>query len=226
LFYTTNFSLGKLKKIFGQSSESPEAVDTPATPTPAEAPAPAETPTPAQRTKPVVREQDRLTPSFFEKLSPPTEQKALADECQALANGDEDAAFDHLQKAIHLADGAFLAGFLALKKGRLEEATQYLTAAASQEQDLSRYLSHYGIAAIMSLAIPEEMSAHVRPGVRGVLLSMRCSRCHKKMLVQVHRPHKQEQWRCAACGMVRRKPARYRRATRTDRQEHNLWGER
>src|SRR5216684_3460042 len=90
LFYTTNFSLGKLGKLFGQSSES--SADAPI-------PAPAETPPPAQRPKPVVREQDRLTPSFFEKLFTPSDQKALADGCQALASGDEDAAFEHLQKA-------------------------------------------------------------------------------------------------------------------------------
>src|SRR5262249_26093515 len=118
------------------------------------------------------RARDRLTPSFFEKLSLPSEQKALADGCQALASGDEDAAFDHLQKAIHLADGAFLAGFLALKKGRLEEATQYLTAAASQEQELGRYLSRYGIVATMSLAVTEEVSAHVGSDIRGVLLAL------------------------------------------------------
>ncbi len=163
LFYTTNFSLGKLGKLFGQSSES--SADAPI-------PAPAETPPPAQRPKPVVREQDRLTPSFFEKLFTPSDQKALADGCQALASGDDDAAFEHLQKAIHLADGAFLAGFLALKKGRLEEATRYLTAAAGQEHELGRYLSHYGIAATMSLAITEKVSAHVGPDIRGVLLAL------------------------------------------------------
>src|SRR5713101_1546046 len=163
LFYTTNFSLGNLGKLFVHSSES--SADAPI-------PAPAETPSPAQRPKPVVREQDRLTPSFFEKLFTPSDQKALADGCQALASGDDDAAFEHLQKAIHLADGAFLAGFLALKKGKLAEATQYLTAAAGQEQELGRYLSHYGIAATMSLATTEKVSAHVGPDSRGVLLAL------------------------------------------------------
>src|SRR5215510_7865363 len=69
LFYTTNFSLRKLGKLFGQSSEPSEAADAAATSTPTEVPTPAETPAPAQRTKPTVRARDRLTPSFFEKLS-------------------------------------------------------------------------------------------------------------------------------------------------------------
>jgi tetratricopeptide (TPR) repeat protein len=172
LFYTTNFSLGKLGKLFGQSSEPSEAADAVARSTPTGVPTPAETPAPVQRTKPTVREKDRLTPSFFEKLSPPSDQKALADGCQALASGNEDVAFDHLQQAVHLADGAFLAGFLALKKGKLAEATQYLTTAAGQEQELGHYLSHYGIAATMSLAITEEVSAHVGPDMRGVLLAL------------------------------------------------------
>ncbi len=166
LFYTTNFSLGKLGKLFGQSAEAS------ATANAAEAPAPAETPVPAQRPKPTVQERDRLTPSFFEKLSPPSDQKALADGCQALASGNEDVAFDHLEQAVHLADGAFLAGFLALKKGKLAAATRYLTTAVGQEQELGHYLSHYGIAATMSLAITEEVSAHVGPDMRGVLLAL------------------------------------------------------
>lgn len=165
LFYTTNFSLGKLKKIFAQSSES-------STSDAAETPVPVETSTSSQRGKPGVRESERLTPGFFAKLSPPNEQKALADGCQALASGNEDAAFAHLQQAVHLADGAFLAGFLALKKGKLVEATRYLTTATGQEQELGHYLSHYGIAATMSLAITEEVSAHVGPDIRGVLLAL------------------------------------------------------
>jgi len=166
LFYTTSFSLGKLKKIFGQWSEASETADT------AETPGRVETPTQIQKIKPIVREKDRLTPGFFDKLSPPSDQKALADGCQALAHGNEEAALDSLRQATHLADGAFLAGCLALKKGQLAEAAQYLTTAAGQERELGHYLSHYGIAATLSLAITEEVSAHVGPDIRGVLLAL------------------------------------------------------
>src|SRR5262245_1370933 len=67
LFYTTSFSLGKLKKIFRQWSETSETAETPA---------PGDTPTLIQKTKPLVREKDRLTPGFFDELSPPSDQKA------------------------------------------------------------------------------------------------------------------------------------------------------
>jgi tetratricopeptide (TPR) repeat protein len=172
LYYTTNFSLGKLGKLLGYSSDA-KAADTTGTQAPTEAstsaPAP---PASAQAPASAVPEKDRLTPDHFDKLSLPDDQKALAAGCQALANGNEDAAFAQLQQATHLADGAFLAGFLALKKGRLDEAINDLTAAAGQQKELGRYLSNYGVAATMSLAITEQVSAHIEPNLHGVLLAL------------------------------------------------------
>lgn len=180
LYYTTNFSLGKLGKLLGYSSDAGTAAtaetQTPAetsTSTPTATPTPAQPPrTSAQAPAPTMPEKDRLTPDHFDNLSLPDDQKALAAGCQALANGNEDAAFAQLQQATHLADGAFLAGFLALKKGRLDDAIKYLTAAAGQEKELGRYLSNYGIAATMSLPITEQLSAHIEPNLHGVLLAL------------------------------------------------------
>lgn len=171
LFYTTNFSLRKLGKLFGQSSEPEPSQDTAGSPIPAETPS-APRPSSPQTRPPARPPQEKLTPEFFARLSPTDEQKELAIGCQALAAGDEDTALAHFQRAIHLADGAFLAGCLALKKGRLTEATQSLTTAFTQEQELGRYLSSQGIAATMSLDITEEVAAHVGPDQRGVLLAL------------------------------------------------------
>lgn len=143
LFYTTNFSLKKLGKLFGGSSDS------------------AETPEPK-----------KLSPDFFDSLPADDEQKELAVGCQDLVRGDEEAALTHLQQATHLADGAFLAGFLALKSGRLPEAIRDLSAAAARADELGRYLSRYGIAATMRLEVTEEVTAHVGPDLRGVLLAL------------------------------------------------------
>src|SRR5436189_2120800 len=66
LFYTTSFSLGKLGKIFGQSSES--STDAAATPPSGE------TPASPRKGRPGGRESAHLTPDFFAKLSPPGEQ--------------------------------------------------------------------------------------------------------------------------------------------------------
>jgi tetratricopeptide (TPR) repeat protein len=119
-----------------------------------------------------VRQKDQLTKDDFDRLDVPDEQRVLTAGCKELAGGNEDAAFSYLQQAAHLADGAFLAGFLALKKGRLEEAIKYLTTAAGKEQELGRYLSNYGIGATMNLPVIEEVTAHVGPDIRGVLLAL------------------------------------------------------
>jgi len=172
LFYTTNFSLGKLGKLFGRSSGPAEPQESTSTSPPADATPSMQPATPAEKQKAITSAPEKLPPDFFEQLSSPDDQKELAAGCQTLANGDEEGALIHLRKAIHLADGAFLAGVLALKTGQLSEAVQYLSAAASQTLELGRYLSQYGVAATLSLAITEELSVHVGADIRGVLLAL------------------------------------------------------
>lgn len=131
---------------------------------------------------PTVRPEDRLTLGFFKRLITPDDEEALVDGCRELVLGNEDKALQHLEQATHLADGAYLAGFLALKKERLEEAANYLATAAEKHSRLGRYFSKYGISATMSLPITDEVSAHVGPDLRGVLLG----------LVEVYQ--RQERW--------------------------------
>jgi hypothetical protein len=121
---------------------------------------------------PNIRPEDRLTLGFFKRLITPDDEEAFVDGCRELALGNEDAALNHLRKAIHLADGAYLAGFLAFKKEMLEEAEQHLAAAYKNYRKLGTYFSKYGISATMSLPITDEVSAHVGPDVRGILLAL------------------------------------------------------
>jgi tetratricopeptide (TPR) repeat protein len=109
---------------------------------------------------------------FFKRLITPDDEEALVDGCRELALGNEDRAFQHLRKAAHLADGAFLAGFVALKQELVDEATEHLSTAHENYRRLGRYFSKYGISATMSLPITEHVSAHVGPSVRGILLAL------------------------------------------------------
>lgn len=137
---------------------------------------------------PTVRPEDRLTLGFFKRLITPDDEEALVDGCRELVLGNEEKALEHLEKAVHQADGAYLAGFLALKQERLEEAANYLATAAEKHSRLGRHFSKYGISATMSLPITDEVSAHVGPDLRGVLLG----------LVEVYQ--RQERWEDAiAC---------------------------
>jgi len=121
---------------------------------------------------PSVRAEDRLTLGFFKRLVTPDDEEALVDGCRELVLGDEDKALEHFKNAVHLADGAYLAGFLTLKKERLAEAADYLATAAKKHSRLGRYFTKYGISATMSLPITDEISAHVGPDLRGVLLGL------------------------------------------------------
>ena len=140
---------------------------------------------------PTVRPEDRLTLGFFKRLFTPDDEEALVNGMRELALGNEDKALEYLRRAVHLADGAYLAGFLAFKKELYEEAEQYLNAAYRNYRKLGTYFSKYGISATMSLPItdlsaclPErgrsqsgnaqagEVSAHVGPNVRGILLAL------------------------------------------------------
>ena len=121
---------------------------------------------------PSVRAEDRLTLGFFKRLVTPDDEESLVDGCRELVLGNEDKALQHLEQAAHLADGAYLAGFLTLKKEQLTEAADYLAMAAEKHNRLGRYFSKYGISAVMSLPITGEVSAHVGPDLRGVLLGL------------------------------------------------------
>jgi len=123
-------------------------------------------------TTPIVRARDRLTLGFFKRLITPTSEEAFVDGCRELVTGNEEKAYEHLKRAVHLADGAYLAGFLALKKEMLEEAANYLATAAEKHNRLGHYFSKYGISATMSLPITDEVTAHVGPDLRGVLLGL------------------------------------------------------
>ncbi len=129
-----------------------------------------------------VCEENRLTMGFFKKLITPDDEKALINGCRELIHGSENKALEYLKNAIHLADGAYLAGFIAIKKKQFENATLYLTMAAKKHKQLGQYFSKYGISATMSLPITEEVSAYINPDLRGVLLG----------LVEIYQS--QEQW--------------------------------
>lgn len=123
-------------------------------------------------TLPTVRPEDRLTLGFFKRLITPGDERALVDGCRELVLGREDRALEYLRKAGHLADGAYLAGVLALKRGRLAEAARHLSMAAAGHSRLGRHFSKYGISASMGLPVTDEVCARIGPDLRGVLLAL------------------------------------------------------
>ncbi len=131
------------------------------------------------------RDKNILTQAFFERLDTADDEKILIDGCREAVSGNEEKALEYFKNAVHLADGAYLAGFLALKQERLEEAANFLNKAAEMHSRLGQCFSKYGISATMSLPITDEVSADVKPDLRGVLLG----------LVEVYQ--RQERWQDA-----------------------------
>ena len=121
---------------------------------------------------PRVAVADRLSMGFFKRLITPDDEEALVDGLKALYAGDEEAALAHFKASATLADSAFLAGMLTLKRERLSEAEGFFKAALSQRAELGRCFARYGIDATVSLPITDEVAAHVGPSERGVLLAL------------------------------------------------------
>ena len=68
------------------------------------------------------------------------DDEALVDGCRELVLGNEDKALQRLEQAAHLANGAYLAGFLTLKKEQLTEAADYLAITAGKHSRLEPLL--------------------------------------------------------------------------------------
>ena len=129
----------------------------------------------AKEPEPVAPEtssKDKITLGFFDRLVTPAEEESLVDGIKALVEGDAKKAYDFVREATDLADGGFLAGFLALKFGEYERAAEFLTAALAKEDKLGTYFQKYGVEPAMSLPITEEISAHAGPSGRAVLLGL------------------------------------------------------
>ncbi len=110
---------------------------------------------------------------FFNRLFTPKDERAFVDGCRAyVADHEADQALCKFRQATHLPDGAFMAGFLALKTGQYELAAANLLEAASQARFLGVHFDKYGLEVSLSLPITEEVAAHITPCERGALLGL------------------------------------------------------
>ncbi len=109
---------------------------------------------------------------FFERLTIPKTERAFVDGCKAYVSGDVTMAGEKLEQAIHLADGAFLAGFLAMDAQRLDTAEGFLRQALAKHASLGIYFEKYGLVMELMLPITEFTTAHIHPCRRGVLLGL------------------------------------------------------
>jgi hypothetical protein len=115
---------------------------------------------------------DRLTPGPRDRQKLTGEELEFIDSCRAVVQGSDSEALLHLRKVSRLADAAFLAGLMALKMNRPEEASAYLSSITDRVGELDRYISKAGITVTVRLPITEDVSTMVVPDMRGVLLAL------------------------------------------------------
>ncbi|MFO7904345.1 MAG: hypothetical protein R6U98_16905, partial [Pirellulaceae bacterium] len=94
------------------------------------------------------------------------------DGCKAYVEGKNPKASQELRAAVYLADGALLAGFLAMSDQRLDNAVWLLKQASAKHRTLGRHFDKYGLTVELALPITEFVVAHIRPCRRGVLLGL------------------------------------------------------
>lgn len=114
----------------------------------------------------------KLDIGFWERITAPSSELDLKEAMKALSLGDEETAYKRAREAANTADGAFLAGFLALRQQDYLEAEKYLNAALQMRQELGAHFNKYGIDAIVELPITQDISTEIGPDVRGVLLAL------------------------------------------------------
>lgn len=121
---------------------------------------------------PTPRPEDRLSMGFFKRLVTPKEEEHFVDGMRQFVLSHETAALHHFSQAHHLADAAFMAGILSLKRKAFPEAERFFKSARSRHTTLGRYFDKYGVQASVALAITEDVAAVVEPNLRAVLLAL------------------------------------------------------
>ena len=119
-----------------------------------------------------VHPEDRLNLGYLKRLVTPRAEEDFVDGMRAFVRGNETAASRYFRKADHLADAAFMAGMLALKREAFQQAEQFLLSAKHNHSRLGRYFVKYDVQATATLSITREVSAVISPDVRSVLLAL------------------------------------------------------
>ena len=127
-----------------------------------------------RRAGPAVSQQTQpgLDLGFFKLLFAPKTERAFVNGCKEYVAGHPAKALGELRQCTHLADGAFLAGFLAINTKRFEEAATHLEKAAARHHTLGKYFDKYALQATLFLPITSQITAHITPSRRGALLAL------------------------------------------------------
>ena len=119
-----------------------------------------------------IEAENKLTLNFFQRLVTPYDEADLIDGCRELFAGNYDIASEHIKRATHLVDGAFLAGFMALKEESYDESEKWLLFVLGKNTELGKIFAYYDFQATIDFEISDKIYAFVEPDTKGVLLGL------------------------------------------------------
>ncbi|ADU67288.1 DUF4236 domain-containing protein [Desulfurispirillum indicum] len=116
--------------------------------------------------------QQTLHLGFFRRLVTPAREIAFINGLRHFVEGNFLEALHAFERGRNAADNAFMAGFCQLKSSRFQDAVQTLTRVEEQHHLLGQLFEKYRLNLRFDLSITEEVTAHITPSRRGVLLAL------------------------------------------------------
>lgn len=113
-----------------------------------------------------------LNPGFFKRLFISEDERDFIDGLKAFTAGDQGTARIRLSKVLHIADAAFLSGFIALRQEAYDQAIDAFEKADQNHESLGRHFGKYGLTLNLMMPITDELDAHIQPTRRGLWLGL------------------------------------------------------
>jgi tetratricopeptide (TPR) repeat protein len=119
---------------------------------------------------PTVAQRDKLDLGFFRRLITPADERGFVDGLKALHEGRDAAALEALEQPDAAPDAIWAAGMIRLRREEFAKACAHFEAVLNTAGRLGQLFTKYDVAAQASLAITEDVVAHVAPCERGTRL--------------------------------------------------------
>ena len=116
--------------------------------------------------------EDALKVGFTDRLTTPPPELSLLDALRELNDGNTEKAFEHARQEPRNADGAFLAGYLALRLGHYQDAIEYLNEALRKREELGKTFEKYKLEFAVGLPITEEINVQLTPTENSILIAL------------------------------------------------------
>ncbi|NJL94911.1 MAG: DUF4236 domain-containing protein [Anaerolineae bacterium] len=117
--------------------------------------------------------------NFLDRLMTRPKEVAFADAVNALDAGDEQRAYNKAREAASLADGAYLAGFLALEREEWPQAVEYFERALEDREHLGELFARVQLDMRVFVSVTKDFMVAIRPNRRDCLLALAIA--HERM---------------------------------------------